>query len=395
MIRKMSQRKKYGHIGPRKGENADSTKVIPNWKQRVKAGLLLASSFLFVIYQGSLALSATILLVQFMCYKEILTIGYTINNNPRLPKFRMTVWYFFIVWNYTLIGESLGEQFRTVLHKNLLLSVIFDHSRFKGFCLYFAGIVLFVLSLAGKYDIKRFRLLAIVHVILVVITLPTYLLMKCSLEGMVWAVVPLSSVCLNDIFAYVFGKLMGKTPLILVSPNKTWEGFIGGVVGTIFSTIALSSVLCNFKHFICPTEYNEISEVIGINTNCTPSFPFEPNEYNLVPGLSLKFMPFVLDSFYIALFASFIAPFAGFFASGFKRAFNMKDFSNTIPGHGGIIDRFDCQFLMAIFIYVYMSTFLKTSKFKKLYGRVMNLNDRDQLVFYDLLKSFLEEKHLL
>ena len=38
-----------------------------------------------------------------------------------------------------------------------------------------------------------------------------------------------------------------------------------------------------------------------------------------------------------------VAVAGGFFASGFKRAFKMKDFGDTIPGHGGITDRFDCQ----------------------------------------------------
>jgi phosphatidate cytidylyltransferase len=46
------------------------------------------------------------------------------------------------------------------------------------------------------------------------------------------------------------------------------------------------------------------------------------------------------------LFASFIAPFGGFFASGFKRALKIKDFADIIPGHGGITDRMDCQILM-------------------------------------------------
>ena len=46
---------------------------------------------------------------------------------------------------------------------------------------------------------------------------------------------------------------------------------------------------------------------------------------------------------------SIIAPFGGFFASGFKRAFKIKDFSDTIPGHGGITDRMDCQMVMALF----------------------------------------------
>ncbi len=43
------------------------------------------------------------------------------------------------------------------------------------------------------------------------------------------------------------------------------------------------------------------------------------------------------------MFASIIAPFGGFFASGFKRGFKIKDFGDSIPGHGGMTDRMDCQ----------------------------------------------------
>jgi hypothetical protein len=53
----------------------------------------------------------------------------------------------------------------------------------------------------------------------------------------------------------------------------------------------------------------------------------------------------------VALLRSCVA--GGFFASGFKRAFKMKDFGQTIPGHGGVTDRFDCQMIMAMFAYVY------------------------------------------
>lgn len=47
----------------------------------------------------------------------------------------------------------------------------------------------------------------------------------------------------------------------------------------------------------------------------------------------------------LATFASIIAPFGGFFASGFKRGFKIKDFGDSIPGHGGMTDRMDCQVL--------------------------------------------------
>ena len=49
----------------------------------------------------------------------------------------------------------------------------------------------------------------------------------------------------------------------------------------------------------------------------------------------------------MAIFASIIAPFGGFFASGFKRGFKIKDFGDSIPGHGGMTDRMDCQVIFA------------------------------------------------
>lgn len=64
--------------------------------------------------------------------------------------------------------------------------------------------------------------------------------------------------------------------------------------------------------------------------------------------------PVQRHSFAIAVFSSICAPFGGFFASGFKRAFKLKDFAATIPGHGGITDRFDCQIMMSMFTFVYL-----------------------------------------
>ena len=56
------------------------------------------------------------------------------------------------------------------------------------------------------------------------------------------------------------------------------------------------------------------------------------------------------------LFAAVIAPFGGFFASGFKRALRVKDFGDSIPGHGGLTDRMDCQIVMAVFSYMYIDS---------------------------------------
>ncbi|MCJ8747136.1 hypothetical protein PDJAM_G00149950 [Pangasius djambal] len=74
---------------------------------------------------------------------------------------------------------------------------------------------------------------------------------------------------------------------------------------------------------------------------------------------TVKLYPFQIHSIALSSFASIMGPFGGFFASGFKRAFKIKDFANTIPGHGGIMDRFDCQYLMATFVNVYIASFIR------------------------------------
>lgn len=69
-----------------------------------------------------------------------------------------------------------------------------------------------------------------------------------------------------------------------------------------------------------------------------------------------------LHSFVFTVFASFIAPFGGFFASGMKRAHGIKDFDSIFPGHGGMTDRMDCQLIMAMFVFAYFHTFIGTGQ---------------------------------
>ena len=52
-------------------------------------------------------------------------------------------------------------------------------------------------------------------------------------KGFFWLLITNGSVMVNDVMAYVFGKTMGRTKLIKLSPNKTVEGFIGGGISTV------------------------------------------------------------------------------------------------------------------------------------------------------------------
>lgn len=79
----------------------------------------------------------------------------------------------------------------------------------------------------------------------------------------------------------------------------------------------------------------------------------------------IPYAPYQLHLLVFAVFASLVAPFGGFFASGFKRAFNIKDFGHSIPGHGGMTDRMDCQWVLIPMHYIKI---LKSSQIP--HGRV-------------------------
>ena len=116
----------------------------------------------------------------------------------------------------------------------------------------------------------------------------------------------------NDTFAYLTGMKLGKHKLFeRISPKKTWEGWIGGFLFTIIAAIIVS-------HF---------SDVLS-----------------------------VIDFIVIAVITSVIGTFGDLVESMFKRQAGVKDSGNILPGHGGILDRFDILLLVlpAVMCYLFM-----------------------------------------
>lgn len=120
--------------------------------------------------------------------------------------------------------------------------MLVTYHRFISFCLYCGGFVWFVLSLVKKYYMKQFSLFAWTHVALLIVVTQSYLIIKNIFDGMIWFIVPVSMIICNDIMAYVFGFFFGKTPLIKLSPKKTWEGFIGGGISTVIFGFIVSKL---------------------------------------------------------------------------------------------------------------------------------------------------------
>ena len=117
----------------------------------------------------------------------------------------------------------------------------------------------------------------------------------------------------TDIFAYIFGITMGKHKFSEISPKKSIEGCVGGVLGAIALMLTYTAV---------------------INTNY---------------GLNIDY----LFIFIIAIVFSLIGQIGDLAASTVKRYAGVKDFSNLIPGHGGIIDRLDSIMFVAPFVYIF------------------------------------------
>lgn len=176
------------------------------------------------------------------------------------------------------------------------------YHRFLSFALYIVGFVWFVLSLVKKYYIKQFSLFAWTHVSLLIVVTQSYLIIQNIFEGLIWIIVPVSMIVCNDVMAYVFGFFFGRTPLIKLSPKKTWEGFIGGGFSTVLFGILFSYVLCNYQYFICPIQYSE--ELGRMTMSCVPSYLFTPQEYSLKLVNKLRLLLQVLILWLINFFFS-------------------------------------------------------------------------------------------
>lgn len=374
-----------------------------NWVIRGIFTWLMIAAFCLLIYGGPLALMITVLCVQVKCFEEIINIGYAVYRVHGLPWFRSLSWYFLLTSNYFFYGENLIDYFGVVINRTDYLKFLVTYHRFISFSLYCVGFVWFVLSLVKKYYMRQFSLFAWTHVALLIVVTQSYLIIQNIFEGLIWFIVPVSMIICNDVMAYVFGFFFGKTPLIKLSPKKTWEGFIGGGFSTVVFGLALSYWMSQYPYLVCPIEY---SESLGRMTmDCEPSGLFRLHEctppqfvqplMKIIGMEKFNMYPFMIHSLFLSTFSSVIGPFGGFFASGFKRAFKIKDFGDVIPGHGGIMDRFDCQFLMATFVNVYITSFIRTATPQKLLQQVYNLKPEQQLQLFYALKESLELRNIL
>ncbi len=176
--------------------------------------------------------------------------------------------------------------------------------RLKNIAHSFFGLLYISLSWGMMMDLRREFFIAEIH--RSYLTAPDWhlLVVPCTIIASIW---------INDTMAYIVGSLIGKTPLSKISPKKTWEGTLGGIILALLITGIIA-------------------------------WKFSFNIYSILV---------------IATIAAISGTFGDLLESKLKRLAGVKDSGSLMPGHGGFLDRFDSLLLATPFVWLYVQLFMK------------------------------------
>lgn len=182
-------------------------------------------------------------------------------------------------------------------------------------------LTMFVIMLFDHEHVKfeEIALMAFVS-FLVPISLSTMVFMQKSFEfGIFYVVLSLLIPWISDAGAYFVGSSMGKHKMApKISPKKSWEGFFGGLITAVISVI-----------------------IVGFG------YPWIDSLVNGVKSFTLNVPMLII----LAVVGTVLGVIGDFSASLLKRQCMVKDFGSILPGHGGILDRFDSVLFVAPFLY--------------------------------------------
>lgn len=263
-------------------------------KKRVVSAFIMFLIIIPILILGGIPYSLMIGLVSLIAYKEMIDLRKNKNNDyPNIVKLFGLISILYLIYSNF---EKYG--------------LLFGLS-YKILC----GIILFIclptLFFKEKYKIEdAFQMLATV----LFLGIGFNLLISVYNYGVKYFILLIMITILTDTFALFGGKLIGKHNFTSISPNKTIEGC---VIGSLVST------------FVCTVYY---LNVINSVTN-------------------------LLQIILIIFGLSVVGQCGDLFFSAIKREFDKKDFSNLIPGHGGVLDRLD-SIIFVLFAFVFIISYL-------------------------------------
>jgi phosphatidate cytidylyltransferase len=222
---------------------------------------------------------------------------------------------------YLFMGLGFGLMFWMTDPLAYPIFGIMTVKSFGGYFFLFNAAILFVVLIVYR---KKLYLDGMLYLIAGVLYISLSWALMLKLRGKVSArfqgdmgwilpVILIATIWINDTMAYLVGSFIGKRPLSAISPKKTWEGTIGGVV--------LAVLIVSYA------------------------------------GASIWDLPFralVL----ISLIAAVMGTFGDLLESKLKRMAGVKDSGQMMPGHGGFLDRFDSLLLATPYVWIFADLFL-------------------------------------
>ena len=265
-------------------------------KTRIISGLILALLIIPIVIYGGLIFDIMIYLIATFAFNEFLDIKEKKKELPFLIKIISFLMFLLVIFGFNNLNNNVFTvDFRIIsaLFLIFLIPTVLYHNK-EIYSINDAFYLIGSILFLGMSFSSIIYLRSIGFNILFYIILVAFT---------------------TDTYAYFGGYLIGKHKLIpTVSPNKTWEGTI---VGTLFCIFVCSIFYVNF-----------------INTDTS-----------------------IIISILVALLLSVVGQFGDLVFSAIKRYYDKKDYSNLIPGHGGILDRLD-SIIFIVLGYMFIMTII-------------------------------------
>lgn len=242
--------------------------------------------------------------------------------------FNIAIFLISLLATYELLNATKLFQYREFAVLGVGFSLCFSFAQQQEASLYlplgiFALLVYFFIFVIRKYKELRFEKMAMglyfVTVVPLFFSTPIYLREEFGpVAGLYFLLLALGSAWFCDTGAYFSGYFFGKTKMApTISPKKTVEGGVGGVLVTVLCNLAVAYFYSRYYHGTSPNfQVNLV--VVGV----------------VSPILAL-----------LGMLGDLVA-------SVIKRQYEVKDYGHIMPGHGGVMDRFDSVFLTFPAVYV-------------------------------------------
>ncbi|MCR5404465.1 MAG: phosphatidate cytidylyltransferase [Butyrivibrio sp.] len=268
-------------------------------KTRVISGIIIAAALAAIIIPGGYVLAVALLIVSVIGFYE-LTVAFGIHTDEKKLNSLEVSGYLAIFVHY--IQMIVWKDFRYYI-----FSVMFA---------FFIMMVCYVLTFPKRTSGQAVS--CFFSFVYVPVNLSFVYLLRIGKLGIYLAWLPfIAWVC--DTCAYFAGRALGRHKLVpVLSPKKTVEGAIGGSLGSVLVGLIFGYIL-----------YKNVTR-----------------DYGVIIVLAL-----------ITFAGSIISQIGDLLASGIKREHNIKDYGTIIPGHGGIMDRFDSVIFVTPCIYFLSAMF--------------------------------------